>query len=76
MDWVYSLALVLAGYIALLAMRVPVYFAFLIVILAASVVVFPKWLGPLVLARNFVEGLTSFVLLPIPLFLLIGNLFV
>lgn len=76
MDWFHALGLILAGYVTLLALRVPVFFAFLLVVLVASVAVFPGEIGLVVLARNVVDGLVSFVLLPIPLFLLIGNLYV
>ncbi len=76
MDWLLPLAAILGGYVALLILGVPVFFAFLMVVLVSALVVFPNGVGLTVLARNFVDGLLNFVLLPIPLFLLIGNLFV
>ena len=76
MDWHLALATILGGYVALLILRVPIFFAFLIVVLVSALAIFPTWIGVIIVARNVVDGLLNFVLLPIPLFLLIGNLIV
>ena len=76
MDWYLSLAAILGSYVALLIFRVPIFLAFLVVMLVSALVIFPTGIGLIVIARNTVDGLLNFILLPIPLFLLIGNLIV
>lgn len=76
MDWLAPLALLLACQIGLILFGMPVFFAFLAVVLGAALVVFPGTVGITLLGRSLVDGLSHFVLLPIPLFLMIGHLLV
>ncbi|MBC00150.1 MAG: hypothetical protein CML67_11490 [Rhodobacteraceae bacterium] len=76
MDWLGPLALILACQIGLILSGVPVFFAFLAVVFGAALFVFPGTIGVTLLSRSLVEGLSRFVLLPIPLFLMIGHLLV
>ncbi|MBL6430322.1 MAG: TRAP transporter large permease subunit [Alphaproteobacteria bacterium] len=76
MDWLVPLALILACQIGLILAGVPVFFAFLAVVFGAALFVFPGTVGVTLLSRSLVEGLSRFVLLPIPLFLMIGHLLV
>ncbi|WP_029057461.1 TRAP transporter large permease subunit [Stappia stellulata] len=76
MDWLAPLALILACQIGLILAGVPVFFAFLTVVFGAAVAVFPGTIGVTLLSRSLIEGLSRFVLLPIPLFLMIGHLLI
>lgn len=72
MEWATTLVLMFGGLIALLAIRLPVAFAFLLVNIAGAWLVFGGEMGMIQLVRNAVTSLSSFTLVPIPLFVLMG----
>ncbi len=83
MEWYWAIALLLGSILFMMAIGVPVAVAFLSVNVAAATY-FMGGSGPLlarvelgvgVLAANAFESMTTFALVPIPMFLLMGELF-
>jgi len=74
MDWPLILALMLGGLIALLAVGLPVAFAFIVVNLAGAFFILGGENGLVQMARNSVQSVTSFQLTPIVLFILMGEI--
>ncbi|WP_163268594.1 TRAP transporter large permease [Chelativorans alearense] len=74
MDWGLVLILMLGSLVALLAAGLPVAFAFIVVNTIGAYFVFGGEAGLVQMVRNSVSSLTSFVLLPIPLFILMGEI--
>ena len=68
-DWP-GIALLLGGFVALLALRVPIAFALGLSSLATAVYLN---LPLLVIAQRMVNGLNSFTFLAVPFFILVGN---
>lgn len=75
-DWTAAIAAMVGSLVALMALGLPVVFAFLVVGGVAALLVLPDAVGLTLLARTMVAGLKQFILVPIPLFLLIGNILV
>ncbi len=74
MDWGLSLTLLLGVLVLLMGTGLPVAFAFLGVNIVGALVFLGGEAGLAQLARNAVSSLTSFSLVPIPLFLLMGEI--
>jgi tripartite ATP-independent transporter DctM subunit len=74
MTWYGALSLMMGGLVVLLALGVPVAFAFLAVNLVGAVLFLNGEPGLHQLIRNFAESVTKNELAPIPLFLLMGEL--
>lgn len=74
MNWILVLALIFAGFLVLLASGMPVAFAFLLVnIVGMSIIVGPE-ASLLQITNNIFDILTSFTLLPMVLFILMGEI--
>ena len=75
MVWYETIALLLGAVVGLMAVGVPVAFAFLLVNVAGAIVFFGGALGIEQLVANATDSVTTFALVPVPLFLLMGELF-
>ena len=75
MEWLTTLALMLGMVVGLMALGVPVAFAFLIADLVGAWIFLggPHGLGQLI--GNAISSVTLFTLVPVPLFLIMGELF-
>ena len=74
MDWVVTLTLMLGGLGALLLLGVPVAFSFLAVSVVGAWEILGEERGLVQLARNSAQSVANFQLVPIPLFILMGEL--
>ncbi|HEX7054927.1 MAG TPA: TRAP transporter large permease [Burkholderiales bacterium] len=74
MEWYAILAVLLGTLIALMALGLPVVFAFFATNLIGAYVFMGGENGILQLVRNAVDSVQSFALLPIPLFILMGEI--
>ena len=74
MSWSATLALLLGGYVFLMAIGLPVAFAFFGINLVGAFLFLGGEIGLHQLARNSMGALTNFILTPIPLFLLMGEI--
>ncbi|MHB8764072.1 MAG: TRAP transporter large permease [Deferrisomatales bacterium] len=74
MDWVSALCLLLGSMVLFMALGLPVAFAFLAVNVVGAAVFLGGSAGLSQLARNCTASLTSFTLVPIPLFVLLGEI--
>ncbi|MFO0989600.1 MAG: TRAP transporter large permease [Alphaproteobacteria bacterium] len=74
MTWYGALSLMMGGLIVLLALGVPVAFAFLAINLVGALFFMGGEAGLGQLVRNFADSVTKIELAPIPLFLLMGEL--
>lgn len=74
MEWWHTLFVIFGALLALMTIGVPIAFAFLAVNVVAAWVFWsgPAGLGQLIL--SIYESVTSFALLPVPLFVLMGEL--
>ncbi len=75
MEWYGALALLLGTIVALMAVGMPVAFAFLAANIVGAWVFMGGERGIVLMLNNGFGALTSFALVPIPLFLLMGELF-
>ncbi len=73
MSWQSAAWLLLGGSTALMFLGLPVGFAFLAINLLGAAIFLGGDAGMMQLARNSVQSVTSFVLTPIPLFILMGE---
>src|SRR5699024_8178698 len=73
MDWIIMLILILLGLLLLMFIKVPVAFAFLTVNIVAAFFIWNGYEGLLLVVKNIRDSLTVFSLLPIPLFILMGE---
>jgi len=74
MVWYVSLILLLVGFMGLLALGLPVAFAFLTVNIAGAFYFMGGEAGLGLLVRNAYDAITNISLAPIPLFILMGEL--
>jgi tripartite ATP-independent transporter DctM subunit len=74
MDWQLVLILMLGGLVGLLLTGLPVAFAFIAVNLAGAYFILGGESGLVQMARNSVQSVTTFSLVPIPLFILMGEI--
>lgn len=75
MGWQLSAVLLFGGVVGLMVLGVPVAFAFLAINIVGALVFMGGEAGLLQLAANSTEAVTKFVLVPVPLFLMMGELF-
>ncbi|MDL0433883.1 TRAP transporter large permease subunit [Marinobacter sp. TBZ242] len=73
MEWQSALLLLVGGLIFLMALGLPVVFAFIAINLIGAYVFMGGEVGIMQMARNSAEAITSFSLIPIPLFVLMGE---
>ncbi len=74
MEWYYILAALIGGLVAFMLLGMPVVFAFFTVNLIGAWFVMGGENGMLQLIRNAVDSVQSFALLPIPLFIFMGEI--
>ncbi|MCE9664042.1 TRAP transporter large permease subunit [Halomonas sp. M5N1S17] len=74
MEWHSALLLLIGGLILLMALGLPVVFAFIAINLVGAFVFMGGEVGIMQMARNSAEAITSFSLIPIPLFVLMGEI--
>jgi tripartite ATP-independent transporter DctM subunit len=74
MEWYYALGLMLGMLVALMAIGLPVAFAFLMANLVGAVIFLGGEAGLMQLVRNAVASVKVFSLAPIPLFILMGEI--
>jgi tripartite ATP-independent transporter DctM subunit len=75
MEWYFAAMLMLGMVIFLMSICVPVAFAFLIANVIGAWIFMGGWIGIEQLAANAGEAVSSFVLVTVPMFVLMGNLF-
>ena len=74
-DWALTLGLFIGGIVGLMMIGVPVAIAFLIVNMVAAFLIMRGFDGVMQVVDNATDLLTSYILAPVPLFLLMGALF-
>jgi tripartite ATP-independent transporter DctM subunit len=74
LEWQYILLIIFAGLVFLMALGIPVAFCFMIVNVVGVYVFFGGTIGLDQLIRSIYSALATFTLLPIPLFILMGEL--
>ncbi|MCP4151582.1 MAG: TRAP transporter large permease subunit, partial [bacterium] len=74
MEWWYILSIIFLALIFLMAVGVPVAFAFLIINIAGVYIFWNGAAGLSQLILSIYESVTSFALLPVPLFVLMGEI--
>lgn len=74
MGWELTLTILLGAVIALMLVGIPVVFAFLAVNVVGAWLVLGGSAGMELLVRNAFDGVTSYTLVPIPLFIFMGEL--
>lgn len=74
MEWWAALVLMIGGLIALLAIGLPVAFAFFMINVVGALTFLGGSYGLVQMVRNAETAVTSFALVPIPLFLLMGEI--
>lgn len=75
MPWYASMGLMIGLILSLMALRIPVAFAFLLANVIGVFIFMGGHFGLVQLAANASESLMNYALLPIPLFILMGELF-
>ncbi len=75
MPWYQAFLMMIGVILALMALRIPVAFAFLIVNVIGVSIFMGGHFGLVQLAANASEALANYSLVPIPLFILMGELF-
>ena len=73
-EWWESLLLMIGGLIALLALGLPVAFSFFLINIVGAIVFLGGDAGLVQMIRNATKSVASFALVPIPLFLLMGEI--
>jgi tripartite ATP-independent transporter DctM subunit len=74
MHWSLALAILIGGLIALMATGLPVAFAFFVINIVGALIFLGGDAGLFQLVRNAAGSVTNFALVPIPLFLLMGEI--
>lgn len=74
-DWVLTLSLFIGSIVGLMMIGVPVAIAFLLVNMVAAFLIMRSFDGVMQVVDNATDLLTSYILAPVPLFLLMGALF-
>lgn len=74
MEWYWATTLLIGGLVALMFMGIPVAIAFLIVNMAGVVIFMGGLAGIEQLLTNATASVTTFTLVPVPLFLIMGEL--
>ncbi|HJP21413.1 MAG: TRAP transporter large permease [Alphaproteobacteria bacterium] len=74
MEWYYALALLIGMLIVFMLIGMPVVFAFFMVNIVGAWVFMRGEVGLLQFTRNTVDSLQTFALLPIPLFIFMGEM--
>jgi len=72
-EWIEALALMFGALIAIMATGMPICFAFLFTCIMGASLFWGGWSGMDQLAMNFYSGVANYAFLPIPLFILMGD---
>ena len=75
MEWYYAGGLLIGSIVALMALGVPVAFAFMFTNIMGMFVFSSGWSGLIQIVDNSTNLITTFRLAPIPMFILMGSLF-
>ena len=75
MAWFEAAVFMLGMVLVFMALGTPVAYAFMIANIVGVMVFMGGWIGIEQLIANAADGLTSFMLVAVPLFILMGNLF-
>lgn len=75
MEWYWAVALLLGVVLSLMAIGLPVAYAFLVANLVGVIVFMGGGPGIEQMIANAADGISSFVLVAVPMFILMGNLF-
>ena len=73
MEWWAVTALLLGGMLMLLAVGLPVAFAFVVINIVGAFFIMGGWAGVAQVIPGMFTSLTSFVLIPVPLFIFMGE---
>jgi tripartite ATP-independent transporter DctM subunit len=73
MPWIEASILLFGGLVLLMALGLPVAFAFLAVNIVGAAIFLGGQMGLIQFSRNAVQSITSFALTPIPFFVLMGE---
>lgn len=73
MEWWLVIALLLGGMLTLIAIGLPVAFAFLVVNIVGAFFIMGGWAGVGQVVPGIFTSLTSFILIPVPLFIFMGE---
>jgi len=73
MEWWLILLIILGGLIVLMTLGLPIAFCFLLINLAGVFILMGGEPGLLQLGRNIFTSVTAFTLMPLPLFILMGE---
>jgi tripartite ATP-independent transporter DctM subunit len=73
MEWYWALTLMLGGFVVLLLVGLPVAFSFLIVNIVGAWIFLGGHAGEMQMIRNAAVAVTTFILIPIPLFIFMGE---
>lgn len=73
MEWMIPLTLIIGGFLLLMAMGMPIGFCFLLVNIIAAYILWHGGVGVEQVVLSIRDTLNSFSLLPIPLFILMGE---
>ena len=74
MEWPLALLLIFGSLVALMATGMPIAFAFMLSCVMGSILFWGGIVGLEQLAMSFYSSVTTFALLPVPLFVLMGNI--
>ena len=74
MEWYYVLALLIGGLVVFMLLGLPVVFAFFAVNIIGAFVFMGGDKGVVQLVRNTIDSVQAFALLPIPLFIFMGEI--
>jgi len=74
MEWYYTLALLIGALIFFMMLGLPVVFAFFTVNIIGAFIFMGGDKGVVQLVRNAVDSVQAFALLPIPLFIFMGEI--
>ena len=74
MEWYTILALLIGGLLAFMLLGLPVVFAFFAVNIIGAFVFMGGEKGVVQLVRNTIDSVQAFALLPIPLFIFMGEI--
>lgn len=74
-EWWQAAIIMLGSAVAMMALSVPVAFAFLIVNLLGAYLFMGGWIGIVQLVGNTGDAVASFILVTVPMFVLMGTLF-
>ena len=74
MEWPLALLVIFGGLVVLMATGMPIAFAFFLTCTVGSILFWGGMVGLDQLAMSFYSSVTTFILLPLPLFILLGEI--